>query len=67
MKIAALLKKNRNLKRIPRPYREMMAVYQAWGMVSSDGFESYVENTNSSFDLEVDRGLAECGCRAGRT
>ena len=38
-----------------------MAVYQAWGMVTSDGFESYVQNTIARFDLEVERGLALLG------
>ena len=50
-----------NLKRIPRPYRELIALYQARGMVTSDGFESYVDNTTSRFDREVDRGLALLG------
>lgn len=49
------------LKRIPRPFRELMAVYQAWGMVSSDGLESYLEQTTSAFDDEVDSGLALLG------
>ena len=51
------------LNRIPRPYRELMALYQAWGMVGSDGFECYIYNTNSKFDLEVDRGLKLVGQR----
>lgn len=51
----------RQLKRIPRPYRELMAVYQAWGMVSSDGFKSYVQMTSPEFDKEVDRGVALLG------
>jgi len=46
-----------NLKKLPRPFRELMAVYQAWGMLTSDGIEEYVGNTNSKFDQEVDRGL----------
>ena len=55
----------RNLTRLPRPYRELMAVYQAWGMVSSDGFESYIQSTIPRFDAEVDRGLALLGCETG--
>jgi len=34
-----------------------MAVYQAWGMISSDGFGYYASETNSRFDSEVDAGL----------
>jgi hypothetical protein len=45
------------LKKIPRPYREAMAVYQLWGMITSDGLESYLENTNRKFDCEVELGL----------
>lgn len=50
-----------NFRRIPRPYRELLAVYHAWGMVCSDGFESYVMNTNKFFDREVERGLSLLG------
>lgn len=45
------------VKKLPRPYREIMAVYQLWGMMTSDGLSSYFENTNQSFDNEVDLGL----------
>lgn len=45
------------LKRLPRPYREAMAVYQLWGMMTSNGLESYLESTDRAVDAEVDRGL----------
>lgn len=46
-----------NLKKLPRPFRELMATYQAWGMMSSNGIEEYVGNTIAKFDQDVDRGL----------
>lgn len=55
-----------NLKRIPRPYRDLMAVYQAWGMITSDGFESYVENTIRKFDQEVELGLDFLGQKTAK-
>ncbi len=45
------------LNRLPRPYREAMAVYQLWGMMNSDGVESYLANADRKVDAEVDRGL----------
>jgi len=45
------------LNRLPRPYREAMAVYQLWGMMTSDGVESYLQNADKRVDAEVDRGL----------
>ena len=47
----------RGLNRLPRPYREAMAVYQLWGMMTSDGISSYLESTDQKVDSEVDRGL----------
>lgn len=47
--------------KIPRPYRECLAVYHAWGMVGSDGFESYLGQTNKKFDDEVELGLERLG------
>ncbi len=47
----------RGLKRLPRPYREAMAVYQLWGMMTSNGLSSYLENADRNVDSEVDRGL----------
>jgi hypothetical protein len=51
----------RGLKRLPRPYREAMAVYQLWGMMMGDGISSYLESTDRKVDSEVDRGLRLLG------
>lgn len=51
----------KGLNRLPRPYREVMAVYQLWGMMTSDGIESYLENTDQKVDAEVDLGLKLLG------
>lgn len=51
----------RGLKRLPRPYREAMAAYQLWGMMTSDGISSYLGNTDQKVDVEVDRGLRLLG------
>ena len=51
----------RGLKRLPRPYREAMAVYQLWGMMTSDGIASYLRNTDQKVDAEVDLGLRLLG------
>ena len=50
------------LKRLPRPYREAMAVYQLWGMMQSNGLESYLDSADRSVDAEVERGLKVFGC-----
>ena len=50
-----------NLKKLPSPFRELMAVYQAWGMMSMNGFDEYAGSTISKFDDEVDRGLEILG------
>ena len=47
----------RGLKRLPRPYREAIAVYQLWGMMTSDGLSSYLENADRKVDSEIGRGL----------
>lgn len=44
--------------KLPRPFRELAAADQAWGMISSDGFENYVEHHDETFDEEVRKGLA---------
>lgn len=49
------------LSKLPRPYRELAAAHQAWGIISSDGFENYVEETDSRFDKEVEAGLKLLG------
>ena len=49
------------LSKLPRPYRELAAAHQAWGIISSDGFENYVEETDSRFDKEVESGLKLLG------
>lgn len=51
----------RGLKKLPRPYREAMAVYQLWGMLTSDGISAYLEHTDRKVDVEVDRGLRLLG------
>jgi hypothetical protein len=47
----------KGIKKLPRPYREAMAVYQLWGMMCSDGITSYLENTDRKYDSEVDLGF----------
>ena len=47
----------RGLKKIPRPYRELIASYQYWGVVSSDGLSSYLSTFDTKFDDEVSKGL----------
>lgn len=42
---------------LPRPFREIVAAHQAWGMISSDGFSNIFEDTDERFDEEVKRGL----------
>lgn len=49
------------LKRLPRPYREAMALFQLWGMLASDGISSYLENSDRRVDSEVNRGLSLFG------
>ena len=49
------------LQRLPRPYRELAAAHQCWGIVASDGFENYVEATDSRFDAEVEACLRLLG------
>ncbi|MGJ8655384.1 MAG: DMP19 family protein [Akkermansiaceae bacterium] len=51
----------KGLKKIPRPYRELIASYQYWGVISSDGLSSYVSQFTTKFDKEVSRGLLELG------
>lgn len=53
---------HKKIKGIPRPFRELIAAYQAWGMIMSDGFESYACVTCEKFDEEVDLGLIEMSC-----
>ncbi len=45
------------IKKLPRPFRELAAADQAWGMISSDGFNNYVEQNDEAFDEEVRLGL----------
>ena len=49
------------LIKLPRPYRELAAAHQAWGIVASDGFENYLEDTDARFDTEVEAGLKLTG------
>lgn len=49
------------IQSIPRPYRELFAVYYAWGVIGSDGAGLYVGSTSRNFDDEVDRGLQLLG------
>lgn len=51
---------------IPRPFRELFAVYYAWGAIGSDGIEAYLETTSRNFDDEVDRGLQALGFTAAQ-
>ena len=51
----------KGLSKLPRPFRELAAAHQAWGMISSDGFENYVEETDDRFDQEVEAGLKLLG------
>ncbi len=40
-----------------RPFKELIAAHQAWGMISSDGFDNYFQITDEQFDIEVKNGL----------
>ena len=51
------------IARLPAPFDSFMYVYQAWGLIGSDGFECYLDETDHSFDEEVDKGLKLFGCR----
>lgn len=53
----------KKIKGIPRPFRELIAAYQAWGMIMSDGFECYACDTCERFDEEVDIGLIAMSCK----
>lgn len=46
---------------LPRPYRELAAAHQAWGIIVSDGFANYVQATDARFDPEVESGLKLTG------
>lgn len=52
------------LAKMPRPFREAIAVYQFWGMTTSNGMEAFFDNTQSDqvIDHEVERGLKLLGC-----
>jgi hypothetical protein len=50
------------VSKLPHPFDKYMYVYQAWGLISSDGFECYLEETDSNFDANVDCGLKLLGC-----
>ncbi len=54
------------VSKLPHPFADYMFVYQAWGLISSDGFECYLESTDSRFDSKVDSGLELLGFRKPR-
>lgn len=47
----------RLIQEIPRPFRELMALYQAWGIIQSDDYVTYASYACEKFDSEVDNGL----------
>ena len=49
------------LQYIPRPFRELFALYQAWGIIYSDDFSVYASFACKRFDNEVDLGLLKVG------
>lgn len=42
---------------INRPIRELVVTHQAWGLIHSDGLNSYFCQYDSRFDREVESGL----------
>ncbi len=51
----------KGLKLIPRPYRELNAAYQFWGIMSGDGISSYIEQVSKKFDKETIKGFELMG------
>lgn len=54
-------KLHKGLKKIPRPYRELVAAFQFWGIMCGDGISCYIDQTTKSFDLEVMKGFNTLG------
>lgn len=46
---------------IPSPFRELRAVYQLWGILSSDGIQNYFDDYGPDFDEIVVRGMKLIG------
>ena len=47
----------KGLKKIPKPYKEILAAYHFWGVISSDGLISYCDNYSKNFDAIASEGL----------
>jgi len=54
-------KLSKGLSKLPRPYKKLMAVYQLWDMMQSDGIQSYYMNADQPVDQEVLKGLVYLG------